>query len=275
MASKRKPFPPTRLPGVGAGLPPSRSFTPYRPPPLPTGTYDPALDAQRAASSRGLLDTTQDTGLAGTRAAEDYGIQLGQLQQQQGRVDADYASNVQALTRNYSNLATAQGERANQYGVVPGSGALLQAAQKRAANQQIAQTALDTAHTRATGDINTQIGSIGLTLDRGVTDRTTGLSRAGREDRTYGLDIESEKAFQAGQAGYAAPGRGEPGGLPANEFVDAAGNHRRIIVSGGVRSVVRPDGSVISSAPVHPASAPHPANVQVGVGAIPPKKRKR
>jgi hypothetical protein len=52
----------------------AHAFTPYRPPPIPTGYYDPSLDAQRDAASRGLTQTEQDIGLAGRRGAEDYGL---------------------------------------------------------------------------------------------------------------------------------------------------------------------------------------------------------
>lgn len=151
------------------------AFTPFQPPPIPSGYYDPNLDAPRQAASRGLLNTQQDTGTALRRGQEDYD------------------TNVAALTRNYGNLASRQTEQANAYGVISGGGAL-QSAAKRAANQKIDQTALDT------------------TYNRGVADAGTGLSRAQSEDTFYGQDVDAQKNFQAQQAGYTAPTG------PSNQF---------------------------------------------------------
>lgn len=222
------------------------AFTPYQPPPLPTGTYDPALDAQRDASTRGLLDTTQDTTLAGTRAAEDYGIGLSDIQAQQGAIDSQYAQNVASLTRNYARTAAAQGDRNNAYGVLPGGGAALQSAAKRAANQATDQATLDTDRAQQLAPTYRAIEGLGVGYDRGVTDRTLSLSRAGREDRAFGLDIGSEKAFQAGQAGYTAPGRGEPGGMPSNEFVNGDGVSHRVVRRNGVDYLYDASGTLIS-----------------------------
>jgi hypothetical protein len=209
---------------LAAGHSPFRPFKPYQPPPLPTGTYDPALDAQRAAAARGYGDLQQDTALAGTRAAEDYGFTVNQYNQQ-----------VAALTKHYQDLGTAQDERANAYGVVPGGGALLQSAAKRQANQATDKIPLDTALGQATD-----------AYQRGVTDRSNVLTRGGRENTFYGLDVGSEKAYQAGQAGYSAPLPGEPGGMPRNESVTAAGQHLRTAVVGVYRYTYGPTGKIVS-----------------------------
>src|SRR4051794_21920014 len=50
-----------------------------KPPPIPSGYYDPALDAQLRAAQRGYGDFQQDTALAGTRSAADYGIQTNDI----------------------------------------------------------------------------------------------------------------------------------------------------------------------------------------------------
>lgn len=152
------------------------AFTPFTPPPIPSGYYDPNLDAQRQAASRGLTNTEQDVGTALRREGEDYG------------------TNVALLTRNYKNLATRQQEQQNQYGVIAGGGAALQSAAKRAANQLVDQTALDTTHNRA------------------VADAGNALTRARSEDVFYGQDVDQQKNFQAQQAGYTAPTG------PSNQF---------------------------------------------------------
>lgn len=172
--------------------PAANAFTPFTPPPIPSGYYDPSLDAQRDAASRGLLDTQQDVGT------------------QERRLGEDYNTNVAALTKHYNDLGTAQGEQANAYGVVAGGGALLQAAKKRQANQQLDQTNLD------------------ATLNRNVADLGNQLTRAQREDVFYGQDVGQQKLYQAQQAGYVAPT------APANEFTDAAGNPYRVVRQNGL-----------------------------------------
>jgi hypothetical protein len=91
----------------------ANSFTPYQPPPIPSGYYDPALDAQRDAASRGLLNTEQDIGLAGRRAGEDYGLNPN---------DPTYGySAVGTIERNYgrdtADLATARTNEGVDYGL--------------------------------------------------------------------------------------------------------------------------------------------------------------
>lgn len=199
---------------------------PWQPPPIPSGYYDPALDAQRRAAQRGYVDFQQDVGLAGSRSAEDYGIQTGDIRQQFGRSMQDlglarqyegenYGRSTGLLGRQFGILANQQRQRLAQSGVLSGGIALL-AAQKRAANQAVEQQGLDIAHTRAlTGfgtqetrlgeNLNQSLGAAGLGYTRGVTDRATQLARAGRENTSFGLDVEAEKAYQAQQAGYVAP----------------------------------------------------------------------
>jgi hypothetical protein len=232
------------VPTKGVDRPPNpHAFTPYSPPPIPSGYYDPALDAQRDAASRGLLNTEQDIGLAGRRGAEDYGLDpndptygysaVGTIERNYGRDTADlatarsnegvdYGRNVEKLTRSYQQLGRQQGEQARKYGVTSGGIALLSAA-KRAENQGLEQRDLDTAHQRNVTQFDTTgnrlgedhglaLGQARTTYDRGVADRGTGLSRARTEDQFYGLDVGQQKQFQAQQAGYVAPSG------PSNQF---------------------------------------------------------
>jgi hypothetical protein len=229
-----------------AGKSPFSPFRPYKPPPIPTGLYDPALDAQKRAAGRGYGNLQDDTSLAGARSAEDFGFGQYQLDQARSRENQDYQTNVARLTKGYQDLGTSQEERANAYGVVPGGGAILQAAAKRAANEQTDRGVLDTTHSRALQEIQDSLGQLGVNFDRGVTDRTTALTRAGVENTNFGLDIAAQKAFQAGQVGYAAPGRGQPGGMPRSERVMPGGQHVRTQVVGGVRYTYDRTGKVIS-----------------------------
>jgi hypothetical protein len=248
----------SNAPGPVTTVVPARGFTPYQPPPIPAGYYDPSLDAQRDAASRGLTQTEQDIGLAGRRGAEDYGLNpndptygystVGQINTQFGRQaqdlqtnrayeGQDYGRNVAMLTRNYQQLSRQQAETARRYGVTSGGIALLSAA-KRAENQGLEQQDLDTAHSRAVSgfdlagtrlgeDKTNALGQAQTVYNRGVADQGTALSRARAEDLFYGLDVGAQKQYQASQAGYEAPLG------PRNEFTSPSGQPYRTVKSGG------------------------------------------
>jgi hypothetical protein len=204
-----------------AGKSPFKPFKPYQPP-NPAGYYDPALDAQKRAAGRGYLDTQQDTALAGTRSAVDYGLGMDAINQsfdrgafdltrsrdrgledigtQRGYETADYTRNTGLLTRQYGQLARKQAEGARKYGVTSGGIALLSAA-KRAENQGIEQQTADIAHTRAQSGFDTSTTRLG-------EDYTTGYGRLG-EDRTtatgqldvnYGRGVD-DRALALSRAG--------------------------------------------------------------------------
>jgi hypothetical protein len=249
-----------------AGNSPFGAFKPYQPP-NPAGYYDPALDAQQRAAGRGYLDTQQDTALAGTRAAVDYGLDtdditrsytrgLADIGTQRGYENENYTRNVGLLTRQYGQLARRQAEGARRYGVTSGGIALLSAA-KRAENQGIEQQTADIAHTRALTGFDTSTtrlgedrtsaqGRLDLGYGRGVDDRTLALSRAGRENTFFGTDIGAQKAYQAAQAGYTAPAPGTPGGMPRNERVLPGGGHVRTQTVGGITYTYDKTGKIIS-----------------------------
>jgi hypothetical protein len=194
----------------------------------PAGSYDPALDAQRAAANRGILDTRQDTELGLSRAGQDYGLGVEdlnrtqtrgteELDRTQSRGNQDYGRDTQALQRSFNILAGTQAQRRQQMGVSTG-GAVLQAAAKRRVNQAIQQQGLDLAHTRLGEDVTRArtrlgedtgigVGRLGLGYNRQVTDFTTGLSRANRENTAFGLDVDAQRYFQAAQSGWEPPRR--------------------------------------------------------------------
>jgi hypothetical protein len=248
--------------GAAAAIPSSiqNRFTPWQPPPIPSGYYDPSLDAQRQSASRGLLNTEQDVGLAGRRATEDYGLDVGDVERGFGRgiedigtqrryTDEDYTTNVALLTRQYGQQARQQAEVARKYGVTSGGIALMSAA-KRAENQALEQgnlnrgyartvEGLDTTGRRLGEDRSSSLGRLQLGYDRGVADRGTALSRARSEDLFYGLDVDQQKLYQAQAAGYAAPQR------PANEFVRPDGTVVRTVRRDGYVYVYDQSGKVI------------------------------
>lgn len=222
-----------------------------RPPP---GTYDPNLDAQERASQRGLGDLISDVGQSRERGATDLGLgltdigtqrtQLGEdytggqaaIERGTGRSLADllkareqgtqdYGSNVATLQRNYENLGVAQGEGQRKAGAFGGSGAAIQAARKRDANQAIDRAPIDTAYqrfidssktaeTRLGEDKTTSLddlrtgygrginsldratGQLGLNYDRSNTDLTTQQSRAERENTNFGIDTAAARVGQ-------------------------------------------------------------------------------
>jgi hypothetical protein len=183
-------------------------------PPPPTGSFDPALDAQRRAASRGLRDTVTDIGTANTRDTVDYGLGRDSIMLAQTRGNADLDRQMAVLQRGYQTLASQQRQQFQAHGLAYG-GASLQAAAKRQANEAFDQQPLDVARARLGEDTGLQLGKLALDLappdasnplgGRRFQDRTTQLTRAKREDASFGLDIGAEKVFQATQSGWVPP----------------------------------------------------------------------
>lgn len=210
-----------------------QTFRAYRPPTPPAGSYDPALDAQRAAAGRGLFDLRQDVGTANLRGTVDYGLARDDITRQRDRGfadlgtarkhgDEDYQRNVAMLSRSYQRLGDRQQETANAAGVLRG-GALLQAASKRKANEAVDRQPLDTsysrfkdqndlARTRLGDDSDLAFGKLALQSappdannpfgGRDFQDRTTQLTRAEREGSAFGLDLDAQRLYQAAGAGW-------------------------------------------------------------------------
>jgi hypothetical protein len=238
------------------------------------------LGAQRSQYETGYGRSVADENLGYGRTSTD-------LQTAASRGGEDYNRNVQMLTRQYSQIGDSQRQQQSRAGVLRG-GAMLQAAAKRTANQatdrqpldtsygrftadnQQAQTRLGADHTTTLGQLDLQgrrmgedrdlaFGQLALTSappdasnpfgGRAFQDRTTQLTRAQREGSEFGLDAAGQRAYQAAGAGWVPPGRGEPGGMPSNEYVDAAGGHRRVVTQGNQTLVLDPTGRVISRRP--------------------------
>jgi hypothetical protein len=180
-----------------------------KPPVAPAGMYDPALEAQRHASQRGLLDFSQDTELAGSRAAQDYTFGVEGLKTQRQRAFEDIARQVSMLTRDYGSLARRQAEGDAQAGVINPAIAAKQM-QIRAANMAFDRQPLEAATRRTAQDYSTGVGRLGVDFARGGVDRATGLARARRENTQFGLDIGAQERYQATQAGWEPPNTTAP-----------------------------------------------------------------
>lgn len=236
-----------------------QGFTPYTAPPLPTGTYDPALDAQLQAAHRGLGDTTQDYETAGQRASADYGLQRQGIITAEQHAQQDYQSQRDSLARSYQTLGGRQAQQINAAGTGAG-GALLQAQLKRAANQQTDLAPVNTAAGRSADASTLQLGAAALDYQRGGTDRGTALERARREDAQFGVDTQAEKQYQAAGVGYVSPTS-----MPGNETVSAQGVHTQTHTVGNTVYTVDEHGHVVSTAPV--VGTPRQAGVAVGGAA--------
>lgn len=218
------------------------AWSPWTAPQAPTGSYDPALDAQQGAVGRGLLDQqtaydianareltdygtgTSQIGLGLSRGREDLATQRSQLETQFGRsnadialrrsqTDEDFQRNVEGLTRNYKNLSDSQRQQQAKAGVLRG-GAMLQAAAKRTANQGLEQRDLDTSHQRQLQALTTASTRLG-------EDRT---SQLGLLDRA-GARLGEDAAFSQGQLDLSSA----PPSDPSNPLTGGRGYQDRTL----------------------------------------------
>ena len=178
------------------------------------------LGLQGSRGFEDLATQAQGTGRSFDRAAEDLGFQRSQLGVAQTREGQDYGTAVQGIERNYGRLANSQRQQESAYGVLRG-GAALQAARKRAANQQIARQPLDTCHSRAGEDFATQFGQLDLAGRRLGEDRATAMagidtarSRLGQDLGTQGTRLGEDTALARGNLNlqYAPPDASNPMG---------------------------------------------------------------
>jgi hypothetical protein len=218
----------------------SRRFTPFKPVTKPpSGMYDPALDSGERAAQRGYGDLQQDT---------DRTRQLADLMKARQREGEDYGFRTSELGRQFGELAANQTNSANAAGLVGTSGYDALATQNRGANQRREQGQLDVAHRRSLDDFSTnetrvgedassRLGQMNLTGGRQIEDLGTTQERAGRELGFYGQDVNQQRFFQAGQAGYVPPTK------PSNEGSRFGVTYQR--QQGG--SAVLPSGRLVSS----------------------------
>lgn len=214
----RLPTPQNRLgvPGKPGG--PVPFLTPTDP---PGGTYDPALDAQERAATRGLGDLRQDTETGGERSLSDYLLARGELERQRAEGAQDYGRTIAGIDRSYGQLARRQAEGQRASG--NRGGALAAALARRQENQAIDRAPVDINYQRMNQGVDRRLGAMGVDYQRGTTDRTNTLARAERENAFFGQDVSAQRWYQAKGTGYVpplgpgAPGApgGPPGGRPA------------------------------------------------------------
>lgn len=223
---------------------------------LERGGSDLALvkgDIERS-QGRTLADMLRER----ARASEDFG-------QSRTRLGEDYSRATGQLGERYKRLGNQQSQQQRVMG--GGRGVLAQAMMKRAANRANEQVDLDRTRDRGLQEIGRAesrfmedtdlderrlnedaslgIGRAGMQWGRRGEDLALGLQRAGRELDFFGQDTSEQRFFQAAQTGqYVMPDRGEPGGIPRNEFSDAQGPYR-VIKRGKQRIRVRPSGARI------------------------------
>lgn len=192
----------------------------------PPGYYDPALDSQERAGGRGLAQLLGDLQTQGERGQTSHGWSLADLLRgktrgdediatSRGREGEDYGTAIQNLTRNFRRLGETQTQSAVAAGVEGGS-ALDRSAAQRAENQAIERAPIDTGHTRSLADLmrsQTRLGedyNTGVERENqqygwGVSDRASQGQRATDENTFFGQDVNAQRLFQSGQAGWTAP----------------------------------------------------------------------
>jgi hypothetical protein len=182
---------------------------------VPTGTYDPGLDATSGQVTRGLRNLV---GEAAEAAKGDYGGTTGRdigrtsrdLIQQTGYLDTDFETNkartgedfntaIANLQRNYKNLGDTQNAGIRKAGVA-GGGAIQQAMDKRTANQALDKAPIDTAYKRATDDLETGhtrgVGALTTTAGRTLDDLKDYATSRSLEAGSTQADIQAAKEAQ-------------------------------------------------------------------------------
>lgn len=181
----------------------------------PSLTYDPAIEAQRRAAQRGLVDTEQDvrqkehfantdlTQALGdikvntSRKRQDIGRQttrgLRSLDQQEAdtqtkakRTSEDFQARLSEIGRQFGQLGHRQRESANAAGVLD-AGTEAASAAARGQNQRLAEAPIHTGQQRLGEDLATALGRIqvGRTdIGEDSTRATNRLTQDRNRDRT-------------------------------------------------------------------------------------------
>jgi hypothetical protein len=131
-----------------AGAPTAGGGSPWVPPPLPSGSYNPQRDIEIEESQRGLGQLEGEIGTARSRDSADFATAASEIGRREAQQQQDYSRAKELLGQSYQRLGVRQQEGANRAGVLTG-GALLQAAAKRAVNQGTEQRAADTNYNRS------------------------------------------------------------------------------------------------------------------------------
>lgn len=193
--------------GIGMRNPPSTTAmapAAWTQPPIPTAAYNPIRDIELAAGKRGTQNTIEDDT---TKEAQDNSnllLNTEGVQREEGEQQTAEQKALSTLAESYKKLGVSQEQGANKAGVLRG-GALLQAAQKRAANEGVTKGSDEQAlQTQLTND-QIKRGQLTLTNQRELEALLTSSSRAEREQAQFGVDTKTLEAREASENGYVAP----------------------------------------------------------------------
>ena len=157
--------------------------------------YDPAIEAERRAAARGLLDvlrqnrtdikrarqdkrtsirdskvskkrTISDIRTQKKEGLQDIGFQRQDVKRESERGFQDFAIQMQNLTRSFGRIGSAQSQAANAAGLGADSGTLAASAAKRKQNLAIASEPIDLARARLGEDTTTQLGRLDVEQSR-------------------------------------------------------------------------------------------------------------
>lgn len=177
----------------------------------PSMSYDPAIEAERRAAARGLLDTRQDTKIALKQGRQDLhttlkdlalnlkrtrqderrglrrGLQNVQFQRQDARRSAfrgrqDLGLQMDALVRKFGTQGQVQAQAANAAGVYD-AGTLASASAKRAANLAFERQPIDIGMQRIGQDLRIALGRSGVEAQRLRQDYRRNITRARQDTR--------------------------------------------------------------------------------------------
>lgn len=198
-----------------------------------TGDYAINVGDTEQSFGRGMEDVTRSYGRAGEDLSTSRDRGLAAILTGRQRTTEDRDTAIGNLRHNYGQLGVAQAQQASSQGL--GRSAILAAGQARAGNFERDRRPVDTAFGRAMEDFGTREGQIGedfarqtgrlgddrgvatqrlgedrgeglgrlsMGLERGTQDLSSGLARAIRENTYFGLDANTSRWHQAGQAGY-------------------------------------------------------------------------
>lgn len=200
---------PAAAPAAPAGGAPA-----WTPPPLPTGYYNPSRTIETEESQRGLGQLEGEVGTQRARDKTDYYDQSAGLDRQAQQQQSDYQRAQAQLRQSFQRLGTKQEEGANVAGALQ-SGALLQAAAKRAANEgqqrdvqnvnygrQVDANKLARAQLDLTGAPPDAANPLG---GRNFQDLTTKLTNAQANNTFFGYSQSKLAGQEAAERGYPAP----------------------------------------------------------------------
>lgn len=190
-----------RLPGYKPPPGPGSAPYSYEAPPVPAAAYNPTLDIELEAGKRGTANTIEDLLTKRARGDAGFAIDQGELQRQEGEQAGAHDRALKAIAQGFQRLGVRQTEGANAAGELRG-GALLQAAQKRAANEAQARQPVDISYAQQQDANRRTLARLALAHQQEGEDTSTGIGRAEREQTQFGIDTKKVENREATNNGY-------------------------------------------------------------------------